>query len=47
VGLVVDKVALGQLFFEYFGLAFQLSLHRLLHTHHHHLYHPELVQEAK
>jgi hypothetical protein len=31
---VVDKVPLGQVFFEYFGLPCQFSFHRLLHTHH-------------
>jgi hypothetical protein len=34
VGFVVDKVALGQVFFEYFGFLCQFSFHRLLHTHH-------------
>jgi hypothetical protein len=34
VGFVVDKVALGQVFSEYFGFSCQLSFHRLLHTHH-------------
>jgi hypothetical protein len=34
VGFVVDKVALGQVFSEYFGFPCQLSSHRLLHTHH-------------
>jgi hypothetical protein len=32
VGL--DKVALGQVFSEYFGFPYQFSFHRLLHTHH-------------
>jgi hypothetical protein len=31
----VDKVALGQVFSEYFGFPCQFSFHRLLHTHHH------------
>jgi hypothetical protein len=31
---VVDKVALGQIFSEYFGFPCQFSFHRLLHTHH-------------
>jgi hypothetical protein len=31
---MVDKVALGQVFSEYFGLICQFSFHRLLHTHH-------------
>jgi hypothetical protein len=34
VGFVVDKVALGQVFYEYYGFPCQLSFHRLLHTHH-------------
>jgi hypothetical protein len=33
VGFVVDKVALGQVFPEYFGFACQFSFHRLLHIH--------------
>jgi hypothetical protein len=36
VGFVVDKVALGQVFSEYFGFPCQFSFHRLLHIHHHH-----------
>jgi hypothetical protein len=32
-GFVVDKVALGQVFFEYFSFPCQFSYHRLLHTH--------------
>jgi hypothetical protein len=32
---VVDKVALGQVFSEYFGIPWQFSFHRLLHSHHH------------
>jgi hypothetical protein len=35
VGFVVDKVALGQVFSEYFGFVCQFSFHRLLHTYHH------------
>jgi hypothetical protein len=35
VGFVVDKVALGQVFSEYFGFPCQFSFHRLLHTHRH------------
>jgi hypothetical protein len=35
VGFVVDKVALGQVFSEYFGFPCQFSFQRLLHTHHH------------
>jgi hypothetical protein len=34
VGFVVDKVALRQVFSEYFGFPCQYSFHRLLHTHH-------------
>jgi hypothetical protein len=34
VGFVADKVALGQVFSEYFGFPFQFSFHRLLHTRH-------------
>jgi hypothetical protein len=30
----VDKVALGQVFTEYFGFPCQFSFHRLLHNHH-------------
>jgi hypothetical protein len=36
VGFVVDKVALGQDFSEYFGFTCQFAFHRLLHNHHHH-----------
>jgi hypothetical protein len=39
VGFVVDKVALRQVFSEYFGLPRQFSFHRLLHNHHHHHHH--------
>jgi hypothetical protein len=35
VGFVVDKVALGQVFTEYFGFPCQFSFHRLLHIQHH------------
>jgi hypothetical protein len=35
VGFVVDKVALGKVFSEYFGFPSQFSLHRLLHIYHH------------
>jgi hypothetical protein len=35
VGFVVDKVALGQAFSEYFGFPCQSSSHQLLHNHHH------------
>jgi hypothetical protein len=34
VGYVVDKVALEQVFSEYFGFPYQFSFHRLLHIHH-------------
>jgi hypothetical protein len=34
VGFVVDKVALGQIFSEYFGFSCQFSFHRLLCIHH-------------
>jgi hypothetical protein len=34
VGFVVDKVAMGQVFSEYFGFPWQSSFHRLLHNHH-------------
>jgi hypothetical protein len=36
-GFVVNKVALGQVFSEYFGFPCQFSFHRLFHIHHHHL----------
>jgi hypothetical protein len=35
IGFVVDKVALGQVFSDYFGFPCQFSFHRLLHIHHH------------
>jgi hypothetical protein len=35
VVFVVDKVALGQVFSEYFGVPYQFSFRRLLHIHHH------------
>jgi hypothetical protein len=35
VGFVVDKVALVQVFSEYFGFPCQSSFHQLLHDHHH------------
>jgi hypothetical protein len=35
IGFVVDKVALGQVFSEYFGFPSQFSFHRLLYTHPH------------
>jgi hypothetical protein len=34
VGFVVDKVAPGQVFSEYFDFSCQFSFHRLLHIHH-------------
>jgi hypothetical protein len=34
VGFVVDKVALGQVFSEYFGFPCQSSFHQMLHNHH-------------
>jgi hypothetical protein len=34
VGCVVDEVALGQVFSEYFGFPCQSSFHRLLQNHH-------------
>jgi hypothetical protein len=41
VGFVVDKVALGQVFSEYFGFPCQSSCHQI---HHHHHNHPGQVQ---
>jgi hypothetical protein len=35
VGFVLDKVAQGQVFSEYFGFPCQSSFHQLLHNHHH------------
>jgi hypothetical protein len=35
VGFVVEKVALGQVFFEYFGCPCQSLFHQFLHYHHH------------
>jgi hypothetical protein len=35
VGFVVDKVALGQVFSEYFGFPCRSSFHQLLHNHPH------------
>jgi hypothetical protein len=35
VGFVVDKMALGQVFSEYFGFPCQSSFHQLLHNHPH------------
>jgi hypothetical protein len=42
VGFVVDKVALGQNFSEYFGFPYQFLYHQILHPHNH----PGQVQEA-
>jgi hypothetical protein len=35
VGFVVDKLAVGQVFSEYFGFPCQSSLHQFLHHHNH------------
>jgi hypothetical protein len=35
VGFVVDKVALRQVFSEYFGFTCQSSFHQILHHHNH------------
>jgi hypothetical protein len=35
VGFGVDKVALGQVFSEYFGFPCQSLFHQFLHNHHH------------
>jgi hypothetical protein len=35
VGFVVDKVALGQVFFQYFGFPCQVSFHQIRHHHNH------------
>jgi hypothetical protein len=35
VGFVVDNVALGHVFSEYFGFPCQSSFHQFLHNHHH------------
>jgi hypothetical protein len=35
VGFVVDKVALGRVFSEYFGFPCQSSFHQILHHHNH------------
>jgi hypothetical protein len=39
----VDKVALGQVFSEYFGFPCKFSFHQLPHS----LYHPGLVQQTR
>jgi hypothetical protein len=43
VGFVEDKVALGQVFPEYFGFPCQSSIHQFLHPHNH----PGQVREAR
>jgi hypothetical protein len=35
VGFLVDKVALGQIFSEYFNFTCQSSFHQILHSHNH------------
>jgi hypothetical protein len=35
VGFVVDEVALGQVFSEYFSFPCQSSFHQILHPHNH------------
>jgi hypothetical protein len=35
MGFVVDKMALGQLFFEYFGFPCQSSFYQIYHPHKH------------
>jgi hypothetical protein len=35
MGFLVDKVALGQVFSEYFGFPCQSSFHQILHHHNH------------
>jgi hypothetical protein len=35
VGFMVDKVAMGQVFSQYFGFPCQFSFHRLIHIQHH------------
>jgi hypothetical protein len=35
MGFMVDKVALGHIFSEYFGFPCQFLFHSLFHTHHH------------
>jgi hypothetical protein len=35
VGFVVDKVAPGQVFSEYFGFPYQSSFYKILHPHNH------------
>jgi hypothetical protein len=42
MGFVVDNVALGQVFSEYFGFLCQSSFHQILHPHNH----PGQVQQA-
>jgi hypothetical protein len=42
VGFVVDEVALGKVFSEYFGFPYQSSFHPFLHYHNN----PGLAQQA-
>jgi hypothetical protein len=42
----MDKVALGQVFFNYFGFPCQFSFHRLLNIHYHHHHHHHLSSGA-
>jgi hypothetical protein len=35
VGFVVDKVALGQVFYEHSGFPYQSSFHQVLNNHNH------------
>jgi hypothetical protein len=35
MGFVVDKVALGQVFSEFFGFPCHFSFHQILHPHNH------------
>jgi hypothetical protein len=43
VGFVVEKVALGLAYSEYFGFCCQCSFHQILHSHNH----PLQVQQTK
>jgi hypothetical protein len=45
VGFVVDEVALGQVFSEYFGFPYQFAFHRLLTFII--IYHSGLVQQTE
>jgi hypothetical protein len=42
MGFMVDKVALGQIYSEYFGFPCQSSFHQITHYHHHN--HPGQVK---